>query len=962
VRGLRHGRFRELSDEVAELRRRNADLADQLCRSRQRFDLFFNHAPLGYLCLNRDGRILDVNEAWLDMFAMDRRNILGRSFDALLDQASRSVFAFHFGRLCMGVQLTAGRYTVLRGDGSLATMSMSATADMDQGRFRQGHCLFRDVTGMERRMRLLSLQRDLGTLLSAASSFAEAMEQVLDIVLGMEGIDCGGVFVRLPSGGYKLLRSRGVSEQYAARVAEFEPGSPPALLLDKGRAVYGAHDELRTDRHPTILNEKLRWMAVLPLRHRSQVIGAMFLATRNHDDMPQDLRHALQSVASQAGSAMAIYRSLDELRVSEARSQSILSAVQEGIIFHDAVQGPVLWNQSAERIMGAVEGRDGTTQLPKPVMLHPDGTQWPDSDHPSEVTLRTGRPVRGAIMRVLREDDSERWVSVSTSPLYRDPEADPYAVVISFRDVTESRRAEEALRHSEAMLRSLFQAAPMGIGVLRRGLVLGWTNGRLQAMFGYAPIELEGQYASRIFTDPNVLQRVGSSHYPLLKGEDHGSLEVRLEHRDGTSFDALVNTASLDPGDSESAVVFTVTDVTELKRVHQDLLQAKEAAESANKAKGVFLANMSHELRTPLSGMMGMLRLLRGEVQDRDQQEYVRTALATGKSLLAVINDILDFSKMEAGVLDLAHRPFLLGRCLEQVADNFRVLAREKGLVMTMDVDPSVPDAVSGDEARLRQVLFNLLGNAVKYTDQGGVNLEVCNVAAEDEDRVRLLVRVSDTGIGIPEEKVLAMFDAFRQGEDALSRRYQGAGLGLGIVKRLAGLMGGHLSVDSEPGRGTDIYLTMPLEQAETHPPREEAPAVEDLGREGGGLRILLAEDDVVNRTASKRFLEIMGHHCVCAENGRQALDMLVEEPFDCVLMDIQMPEMDGMEATRAIRAHDGCGFDPALPVIAMTAHAMKGDREHFMECGMDDYLAKPVDPDDLARTLERVRNRKNEA
>ena len=389
------------------------------------------------------------------------------------------------------------------------------------------------------------------------------------------------------------------------------------------------------------------------------------------------------------------------------------------------------------------------------------------------------------------------------------------------------------------------------------------------------------------------------------------------------------------------------------KRAESELIRAKESAEAASRSKSEFLANVSHELRTPINGMFGMLKLAQETGLGKEQAEYVETAIASGRNLLQVVNDVLDLSKIEAGKIELVETVFRPRELMESVAAMFRLQAEDKGLELTAETGDDVPETCQGDQGRIRQILFNLVGNALKFTERGSIAMG-CESAGADDRFAHLLFTVRDTGIGIPPDKIHTIFETFEQVDGSYSRRYQGAGLGLSIVKRFAGLMHGHVEVESDYGRGSAFKVTVRVRVVEDSTPllseTENAPPPK-----AEGLRLLLAEDDRVNRLAATRLLERRGYVVTAVENGGEVLRALAKERFDCVLMDIQMPTMDGLQATRAIRALPE--DDPArtVPIIALTAHAMAGDREKFIKAGMDDYLSKPMDIAALETLLAQV-------
>jgi PAS domain S-box-containing protein len=627
-------------------------------------------------------------------------------------------------------------------------------------------------------------------------------------------------------------------------------------------------------------------------------------------------------------------------RLFDSSPDAILLVGPDGRIARANLRAEELFGWSA----GDLTGRALDVLLPE---------RWRDRhrEHVAGFFKNPRARAMGAGLELLgvRRDGGEFPVDVILSPLETPDGLRTLAVI---RDVTERKRVEVALRESEEQFRLSFDNA--GIGMALLSIDGRWlrVNQALCRILGYSEAEFR-QTTFMALTHPEDLPKNRDDARRLVLGEiPIMKVEKRYRHRDGHYVWARLTTAILhDEHGHPERFISQIEDVTERKQLLDNLAQARDQALEASRLKSEFLANMSHEIRTPMNGIMGMAGLLLDTTLNADQREMAGVIQSSAESLLTIVNDILDLARIEAGKFRIEPGDFDLRQLVDETAGLLAPGARAKGLAFACEFEEGIPVALHGDAGRIRQVILNLTGNAVKFTPAGSVRLVVRAVRTTAE-QLEFRVEVHDTGIGIPHAQQGRLFEPFMQSDATSTRRYGGTGLGLAISRQLVELMHGQIGFTSEEGRGSTFWFQLALPRVGRLEPAV-VPAPSATGKRSG-YRLLVAEDNQANQLVIGRLLERLGHEHVIAPDGAAALARLAGERFDAVLMDCQMPELDGYAATRRIRTGELPGINPHIPVIALTAYAMPSDRIKCFAAGMNDYLAKPVRSPELAAALER--------
>jgi PAS domain S-box-containing protein len=536
--------------------------------------------------------------------------------------------------------------------------------------------------------------------------------------------------------------------------------------------------------------------------------------------------------------------------------------------------------------------------------------------------------------------------------------------------VEQARRHIDEIQESEERYRDLFENTTDLIQSIRADGRLLYVNRAWREILGYSEEEITGLSVFEII-HPNARESYKAEFRKVISGAEVDKIETVFATKDGRAITVEGSSGCKFVNGEAVSTRDIFRDITERKRIEAELERTRDAALESARLKSEFLANMSHEIRTPMNGIIGMTELTLDTTLSSEQREYLDMVKLSAESLLSVINDILDFSKIEAGRLELDRVKFDLSECLSDITKPLVLRASQKGLELSYHVAAGVPKNVIGDHNRLRQILVNLIGNAIKFTEQGKISVLVDKESQTGEE-VCLHFSVKDTGIGIPADKQAVIFEAFMQADGSTTRKYGGTGLGLAITSQLVELMGGKIWVESfspsdmaEDGNpGSTFHFTVHLglqKLTEAKTSLESSASSQGLATLGDAplpdnsrRRILLAEDNLINQKLAIRILEKRGHSIELVTNGRQAVTAFEREQFDLVLMDVQMPEMNGFEATNLIRQREQV-TRTHTPILAMSAFAMKGDRERCLAAGMDEYISKPVRPHELLQIIERL-------
>jgi PAS domain S-box-containing protein len=900
-------------------------------RSATELGALFEEAPVAYQEIDRDGIVRRVNRAACTLLGYPLSEMTGKAvWEFVLPERREAARAEVMGALSgHGEPPNAGERQVIAGDGSILSLRIYVKPIRDEAT--------RQIVGL--RAALLDI--------TDFRKAERALEQSQDSYRNLFENSPIGVYRTTPDGrilmaNSSLVRLLGYDsfEELAARDLEREGVGPYSYSRGEIKE--------RLEREGEVLGHEARWTTrdgrLVFIRESARAVKGPDGGVLYYEGTVEDVTERRRAEAS--------------LAEANSKIEAVIRQSPLAVVTVD-LEGKVrTWNPAAERLLGWTEAEVVGRLFP----VIPDPQR-------RMAEISRGDLLQGEERPGLRKDGSTVAVSVWNA-LLRNPAGDVRGVVSMIADNSESKRALAKLGESERRYSDLFENATdiiLSIDLQGNFTSVNKTSAQLS---GYTRDELLSMNIEAVLT-ADSLGRVRKMIAGMLAGVSAGRHRLTVLSKNGRQIEIeALSQFTLENG-RPCGIQTIARDVTErnqweqrleryaqeLSRKNADLSGALAEAKQATEAKSRFLANMSHEIRTPMNGVLGMTNLLLDTELNPEQRSYAAAVKQSGEALLVLINEILDLSRIEAGKLELHPAPFDLPSLVAWIAAMLEVQARPKGVEFRCTIADGVPRTLCGDQMRLRQILDNLAANAVKFTEHGHVEVHV-GLESETAGKATLLCTVEDTGIGMSPDQIPRLFQSFSQADSSTTKRFGGAGLGLAISKQLVEMMGGRIACESEPGKGSRFWFTVTLGKvAEACPapaPAAEARPAEakPLPASGAGGRILLAEDNQINQLIALRLLARAGYRADAVPNGKLAVAEALGGAYDAVLMDIHMPEMDGFEATAAIRqAEDGCRH---TPVIAMTARAMEGDRERCLQAGMDDYISKPVRPEELLAVLDR--------
>lgn len=910
-----------LREEVREFRESEKTELDESAQDNEReFRGIFENAPLGISYLDLDGRIEKTNHAFASMLGYSPDELTGMTFDELTVKEDRPLSKKTFEELIEGVSYSRQiekRY--ITRDGRQLWVNVSASF-LEQKQEEESHVIVLVENIQARKM----AEEKLEDTLKEFSDFKYALDASSIVAI----TDAKGVII--------------YANDLFCRVSGYH----------RSELIGSNHRIVNSGRHPKTFFKEL-WETI-----STGEVWRGEVCNQAKDGSVYWVDTTIVPFLDSSGKPyqyIAIRKNITErkeaeekLRASEKRFRSIFenAAIGIGQVAPDGVVQKT--NAKLREMLGySAEFMRG---IHFSDITHPDDIEN-DTKLYAEL-MRGKRPSYQVEKRYIRQDGSILWGNLSVSLIKGKDDRPRYAIGL-VEDITEKKEAEKALIRSEQRFRDVVDASGELVWESDTEYRFHYLSSRVESILGYAPEEMEDRTIFQFI--PEKIRKSARDRFEKVKAAEKGfrDIEVQMTSKAGKlRWLKVSGTPYFDTQGVLKGYRGVAGDVTPEHEHMTQLRKAKKAAEVANRTKSEFLANVSHEIRTPLNSVLGFTNILSEIISDTQQQKYLEAISTSGQNLLNLLNDILDLSKIESGRLELEYNAVDLNHLLNEILNIFSLKAEEQDLKLHVSIDKDLPDGLVLDEVRLRQVLINLVGNAIKFTDGGYVRLSVTGSLEEPvKSTYRLRFEVQDTGIGIPKDEQEHIFESFRQQSGQSNRKYGGTGLGLAISRRLVEKMDGKIGLESTPGEGSTFYFELPgVEVSSFHPERQELP--EDYGSVVFDTATVLVVDDVpLNNLLVREHLKRMGHKVLEASNGRQAVDMARKHLPDLILMDIKMPVMDGFEATRKIKN------DPStqhIPVIAHTASVLDSSAEQFSRLRFSGFLKKPLNKQELIDELKR--------
>lgn len=943
--------FHELRVYQIELEMQNEALRrtqHELEISRTRYFSLYDLAPVGYLTINEHGLILEANLSVSNMLGMMRKNLLNKQVTQFIFHEDQDLFYLHRKKVFERNEVQDWEMRMLRSDGSPFWGRLLASPAFN-GEY------WITLTDISKRKQAEDELRKTNELFSLFIKHSPIYAFIKEITTTESR-------VLKVSDNYHQMIGIHDSEMIGKTMEELFPAEFAAKIFSDDIAVV-------TNGNVLEIEEELAGRSYTTIKFPI-VQGSKSLLAGYSIDITERKQAERVLQARLRISEYAYNHSLDELLTKVLDEAEALTESRIGFIhFVDADQMTLsqqTWSSNTLSNRCTAESKDRHYPLEsagvwadcvreiKP-LIHNDYQSLPGRKGlpPGHVPVQ-----REIVVPIIRNDLVVAVLGVGNKQSdYTEQEMTTLQDLANLCwDIVKRKRVEESLKSTELKYSRLFESMTDAYCCVdMEGRVID-SNSLFQKMIGYDLEELTSLTYFQLTPGKwHAFEADIIEHQVLARGYSD-VYQKEYQRKDGTIINIELKTFLLkDDAGNPTGMWAIIRDITDRKLAEQELQRTKEAAEAANIAKSDFLATMSHEIRTPLGALLGNVEMLEGTPLSPQQLEYLRDCKSASQMLLQVINDVLDFSKIEAGKLELVNESFSVSSMSRQLMRMFSASADQKGLDLSLSLDDNLPQNILGDQQRLRQIIANLINNAIKFTNQGTVSLNItCEQASTMviTDKSLLRIMVSDTGIGIPPDKLENIFDSFTQVESFNIRSAPGTGLGLPICRRLLGLMGGSITVSSKLGEGSVFTVILPvIEVPADEQVQEQAQTEEKIPPR----KILFADDDMRGRVVAQKLLQRKGYLVTAVENGAELLDALQKEKFEIVLTDISMPDMDGTEVARIIRSGERVGIDPNIPIIAMTAHAFSDYRERFLAAGINGYIAKPINLEELSKQIEEL-------